>query len=244
MLTYNTNSKTGPVCGGRALSFALPRFAVSNSASCIVCHVNPTGSGMRNSHGNDVVALEELPLERWLDKGDDNWDGYITDQLQIGGDIRMQGIQYNDTDNTQKTSFFPMQADIYSNLILNKNASIFTKVGVKGPGTISMEYWGLINNLPKKAWLRVGRTFPNYGLRVDDHTSFIRGGNFGKTKVGLKSDLNNDGNMENLSEGLLFGPYLSPPAIFEFGIPMIANLEWTASISTSLVNQQSQELIS
>ena len=123
--------------------FALPRFAVANSASCIACHVNPTGGGLRNSHGNDVVALEELPLKRWQDKGDENWDGYITDHLQIGGDLRLQGIQYNNTENTRKSAFFPMQADIYTNIKLNENASIFTKVGVKGAGTINLEYWAL-----------------------------------------------------------------------------------------------------
>ena len=204
-------------------SFALPRFAVANGASCIACHVNPTGSGMRNSHGNDVVALEELPLERWLNKGDENWDGYITENMQIGGDLRLQGIQYNNTDG-RKTAFFPMQADLYTNLKLNKNAVIFTKIGVKGGGTIGMEYWALISNLPRKAWLRVGRTLPNYGLRVDDHTSFIRGGNLGKTSVGLDK------------EGLLFTPYLDPPAILELGVPISSKLEWTASLSTSLIN--------
>ena len=76
---------------------------------------------MRNSHGNDVVALEELPLERWLNKGDENWDGYITDNLQIGGDFRLQGIQYDDTDSTRKTAFFPMQAEIYTHITLNSN---------------------------------------------------------------------------------------------------------------------------
>ena len=90
-------------------SFALPRFAVKNGASCIACHINPTGSGMRNSHGNDVVALEELPMKRWLEKGDENWDGYITENLQIGGDFRIQGVQYTDT--TWKSAVFPMQAD-------------------------------------------------------------------------------------------------------------------------------------
>ena len=211
-------------------SFALPRFAVANGASCIACHVNPTGSGMRNSHGNDVVALEELPLERWLNKGDENWDGYITENMQIGGDLRLQGIQYNDSENIRKTAFFPMQADLYTNLKLNKNAVIFTKIGVKGGGTIGMEYWALISNLPREAWLRVGRTLPNYGLRVDDHTSFIRGGNVSKTLVGLEK------------EGLLFTPYLSPPAILELGVPISPKLEWTASLGTPLINQNNQEM--
>ncbi len=212
--------------------FALPRFAVANGASCIACHVNPTGSGMRNSHGNDVVALDELPLKRWMDKGDENWDGYITENLQIGGDLRLQGIQYTDTSSTRKSAFFPMQADIYTHLKLNKNAVIFTKVGVKGGGTTSMEYWILINNMLSKSWLRVGRAFPNYGLRIDDHTSFIRGGNLGKTSVGLEK------------EGLLFTPLLSPPAIIELGIPIFPKLEWTASYSTSLVygNQEMNNL--
>ena len=210
--------------------FALPRFAVSNGASCIACHVNPTGSAMRNSHGNDVVSLEELPLKRWMNKGDDNWDGHVTEQIQLGGDFRLQGVQYNDTNETQKSAFFPMQADIYVNLKLNDNSSIFTKVGVKSSSSLNMEYWAMIQNLPLKSWLRMGRTLPNYGMRVDDHTSFIRGGNINKTKVGL--------NEEDLteSEGLLFEPYLVPPTILEIGIPLTKKLEWTNSFSTSLIN--------
>ena len=209
-------------------SFALPRFAVANGASCIACHVNPTGSGLRNSHGNEIVALEELPMKRWMDKGDEDWDGFITEHLQIGGDLRLQGIQYNDSDSTRKSSFFPMQADIYTHLKLNKNAGIFSKVGFKGSGPPNIEYWILISDLPQKAWLKVGRTLPNYGLRVDDHTSFIRGGNLGKTSVGLDK------------EGLLFTPFLSLPAILELGVPISARLEWTASLGTSLLNSNQE----
>ena len=209
-------------------TFALPRFAVQNGTSCIVCHVNPTGSGLRNDYGTNVVALEELPLERWLDKGNEDWDGYISDHLQIGGDFRLQGVQYNDSDNKRRSAFFPMQADIYSYLKLNNNAGIFTKIGIRKSSTLSAEYWALVNNLPQNAWLRIGRTLPNYGLRVDDHTSFIRGGNLHRTSV-----LDIDG----LDiEGLIFAPSLlySPPAILELGVPMFGGLQWTTSISTGI----------
>ena len=211
------------------LSFALPRFAIQNGSSCIACHVNPTGSGLRNDYGSNVVALEELPLERWLDKGNEDWDGYISDHLQIGGDFRLQGVQYNETDSTRKSAFFPMQADIYSYLKLNNNAGIFTKIGVRGSSSLSTEYWALVSNLPQNIWLRVGRTLPNYGLRVDDHTSFIRGGNFSRTLLDLDK------------EGLIFGPYLDPPAILELGVPMFGGLQWTSSIGTGIV-KSSEEL--
>ena len=80
---------------------------------------------------------------------------------------------------------------------LNQNAGIFTKVGFKGELPPNMEYWALISNLPLNSWLRVGRTLPNYGLRIDDHTSFIRGGNLNKTNIGLEK------------EGLLFTDFYS-----------------------------------
>ena len=208
------------------LSFALPRFAVKNASSCIACHVNPTGSGLRNDYGTNVVALEELPLERWLD----DWDGYVSEHLQVGGDFRLQGIQYNDSDSTRKSAFFPMQADIYSYLKLNNHAGIFTKIGIRGSETLSTEYWVLVNNLPQNVWLRIGRTLPNYGLRVDDHTSFIRGGNYNRTILDLDR------------EGLLFGPYLNPPKILELGVPMFGGLQWTSSVSMGVVNSTTEEL--
>jgi len=216
------------------LSFALPRFAIQNGASCIACHVNPTGSGLRNDYGTNVVALEELPLERWLDKGNEDWDGYISDHLQIGGDFRLQGVQYNDSDSTRKSAFFPMQAEIYANIKLHENASVFAKIGIprKKDSEPNKEYWALLSNLPQNAWLRIGRTLPNYGLRIDDHTSFIRGGNIDKTLVGLNSGV----------EGLIFTPsiHLSPPAILELGVPMFGGLQWTSSIGTGIVKSNEE----
>ena len=205
---------------------ALPRFALQEGTSCNLCHVDPNGGSLRNDYGI-TVASSELSRSQGSDRIA-NYTGMINEHLRVGGDVRF--LNYNTIDEGQlKSAFFPMQADIYFHLKLNNNAGIFTKIGVRKKSTLSTEYWALLSNLPQNAWVRVGRTLPNYGLRVDDHTSFIRGGNFSRTILGLEK------------EGLIFGPYLDPPAILELGVPMFGGLQWTSSISTSIINN-SEEL--
>ncbi len=201
-------------------AFALPRFAVQNGASCMACHVNPTGSGLRNDYGSNVVALEELPFKKWQSKGDEDWDGTIGDHLQVGGDFRMQGIQFNDSDTTRKSAVFPMQAEVYAFIKLHENAGVFYKLSAdKNSKT---EYWGLFNVLPKNGWIRVGQTLPNYGIRLDDHTSFVRYGNISKTIVGLDSQ-----------EGFqLF--WSKKSSLVEFGLPFGNGFLLTASGGTPL----------
>ena len=129
------------------IAFSLPRFAVQNGSSCIACHVNPTGSGLRNDYGTNVVALEELPLERWLD----DWDGCVSEHLQVGGDFRLQGIQYNDLENNKReTAFFPMQADIYAYLKLNQYAGIpiIDIIDFNYPNSFT-NYWHTMNDIPE-----------------------------------------------------------------------------------------------
>ena len=205
-------------------AFALPRFAVQNGSSCMACHVNPTGSGLRNDYGSNVVALEELPFKRWQAKGNEDWDGTVGDHLQVGGDFRVQGIQYTDT--TRKSAVFPMQAEVYTYLELHENAGMFTKLSAKNSET---EFWGLFKVLPQNGWIRVGQTLPNYGIRLDDHTSFFRYGNMSKTGVGL-----------DYQEGFqLF--WSKKSSLIEFGLPFGNGFLFTASGGTPL-NSGSQEM--
>ena len=39
------------------------------------------------------------------------------------------------------------------------------------------EFFVLIKNIANNLWLKIGKTLPTYGLKLDDHTSFIKGGN-------------------------------------------------------------------
>tara|TARA_B100000029_G_C17604638_1_gene967003 strand:- start:362 stop:1465 length:1104 start_codon:yes stop_codon:yes gene_type:complete len=211
------------------LLLALPRFATQNGTNCIACHVNPTGGALRNDYGTNIVSIDELPMNFWSDEANQDWDGFINDIIQIGGDIRLQGMQYH-KDGEVTSAFFPMQLEIYTFSKLHENAGIYTELGILGKNKLSSEFWGLINSLPFKSWLKIGKTLPNYGLKIDDHSSFIRGGNINRALI---TDFE--------KEGLIFTPYIDPPLIIELGSSIISGLEFTSSLSTTLLQNDSSE---
>src|SRR5579859_3312678 len=65
---------------------AEPYLAVMTGYKCNVCHVNPTGAGMRNDFG--VTYAKVLLPEETVDTVLDSWTGKITDRLRFGGDLR------------------------------------------------------------------------------------------------------------------------------------------------------------
>ena len=89
------------------LLFALPRYSIESASSCLSCHVNPSGGGMRNEYGSNVYSIDELPLKRLIKNADNMWDGYISDNLQIGGDFSI-----NLFDDGLDSRIFPMQSDL------------------------------------------------------------------------------------------------------------------------------------
>src|SRR5580700_5380199 len=67
-------------------STAEPYLAVMMGYKCNVCHVNPTGGGLRNEFG--VTYAKVLLPANTVDNALDSWTGKITDRLQVGGDLR------------------------------------------------------------------------------------------------------------------------------------------------------------
>ena len=121
---------------------------------------------MRNDYGTTIFAMDELPVEGTKDLTNEDWTGFLGDFIEVGADFRIQGFSYTDTtSNKQKTAIFPMQADVYTNIEINDAASLYYKLGL-GPQP-KHEYWGMFHVLPNDGWIRIGRTFPNYGLKLD-----------------------------------------------------------------------------
>ena len=148
-----------------SLIFSLPSYAIEQNSNCINCHVNPTGGLMRNDYGSNIYSLDELSIRKWINE-DKEFDGFISDNIQIGGEFRIQSYR-----GQESNSVFPMQIDLYSNVEFEDNISLFMKYGA------NQELYLLLDDYNNVDWIKIGKTIPDYGLKLDDHTSFIRGGN-------------------------------------------------------------------
>jgi len=208
--------------------FSLPRYSLQESTSCMSCHINPTGGGMRNDYGNNIYSLEELPLKKWINHSDEDWGGYITDNVQIGGDFRLQVFK-----NGEKNRIFPMQADLYSNIDINSKADLYFKIDLSR--RMADEYFIIFNNLIKNSWIKIGQSIPNYGIKIEDHTSFTRGGN--------DNSLFSSSYDSNYDKGLFFDVGEDPPVIVEFGTKY-NGIIFTTSIGTNYISPESYDGIS
>ena len=199
---------------------ATPRFALATGSPCITCHVNPTGGGMRNDYGQSF-AIDDLPMQSESDWAAPWPGGQITDWLRVGGDFRVQALNHEGSDSSRKTPLFAMQSDIYGQILLNDRADILFKTGLD-PTNTTPEFW--INFRPgeRDNYFRIGRFLPNYGMRVDDHTAYIRGGNLRLTH-GLAR------------EGMPFSPMIAKPTALEVGLYPSRRLQLTASVSNGFI---------
>lgn len=146
-------------------SYSLPRFAARTGATCQSCHVNPTGGEMRQAFGVRY-GREELPVPTWSkDFEMEDFTNIIGNVLGIGADMRTLYYSLN-----SNNAFFQMQGDLYVNLHLAKKVSLFLNKGLYS----GFEVFGLLDILPARGYIKVGKFLPDYGTRLDDHTTFIR----------------------------------------------------------------------
>ena len=150
---------------------ALPRFALQKGLKCISCHINPTGGAERNSYGTMMFGRNELPVP--AHEPTTEFNSNLTDQLVLGADIRMQFLYNGDQKNH---AFQAMQGGLYLTAYLNSHTSLFTKFDFTN---LDFEAYGLFSFWSNKFILKAGSFLPAYGIRLDDHTSYTRGGNLG-----------------------------------------------------------------
>ena len=128
--------------------FGLPRFALEQGASCVSCHVNTTCGGISNDYGSNVYNLDELTVRKWISKGDEDWDGYVTYNIHLGGEFRSLSFEGN-----SESATFPMQADIYTKIDINKDVDFYFELPIGSWNNYDM--FLLFNELPNNTWIKI-----------------------------------------------------------------------------------------
>jgi hypothetical protein len=140
---------------------------------CRACHVNPTGGGMRNAHGRQF-AVEHLPMMGKTHESEEAAAAaQVNPYLAFGTDIRFAYLRSQDEATSRfENSFFPMQGDFYLAFTPTDYLTLYYQDGVEASG--SRETFGLFHHPRYNGHLKAGRFTPPFGLKLDDHSAFIR----------------------------------------------------------------------
>lgn len=156
--------------------YSLPRFAVRLNDKCIDCHVNPTGGIIRNENG---WYYGKLPMSMISPREKEfTLSPKLTDNIVFGLDMRGQFLY---SQERSKTDFQDMTGALYSNVKLSEKIDVVTRYDfVQG----IWEAYGVARILPFNGYVKGGKFQPNFGLRIDDHTAYTKGGDFALLRDG------------------------------------------------------------
>lgn len=181
-------------------AWALPRFSLLKGEGCALCHTNPSGAGQRNLYGSDVFGAKELPMKR-----SNAFEATFGEAIRFGGDVRTQLYEVH-TETADRYGFFTMQADLYANWQVAEKLSVYVEQdALRG----TAELFGMWAPKGHEGYAKLGSFLPNYGLKMDDHTAFVRGGNPAAA----------------LKDGLPWAPNYADAGV-EVGLEL-AEIEWT-----------------
>src|SRR6266480_5692150 len=170
---------------------AEPYLMVREGAKCSACHTNQTGGGKRTAfahiHAHDIEHdLDLLPVPA----GVKPFNGELNSYASIGGDLRVQNttifqdrpdrlgrVPTNEAfrrsvrSNDSRLFEFLVygQVDLLPDFVTLYADEDFTS------GATNREAFGMIRGfLPWDTYVKAGRLFPAYSLRVQDDQAFIR----------------------------------------------------------------------
>jgi hypothetical protein len=145
---------------------AEPRYTAMYGQSCVLCHVNPTGGGMRTLYASQFLVPEEL--SRPVDGGEDSalFNPEVSPGLVLGADLRT--LMYQREGGAG--SVFSMQGDLYLQAQVSSGVTIYLEQGQSRAG----EIFGIAHLLPLDGYVKAGRFIPDHGWKWADHQMFNR----------------------------------------------------------------------
>jgi len=170
---------------------AEPYLMVRQGAKCSACHTNQTGGGKRTAfahiHAHDILQdLDLLPIP----PGMKAFNGEVNQYLSFGSDLRVRNTTVFEDRPDQlgrvpdneafrrhvRSNDFGVnefllygQVDVWPDIVTLYADEDFTS------GANNREVFGMIRGVvPWDTYLKAGRFFPTYGLRVQDDEAFVR----------------------------------------------------------------------
>lgn len=142
--------------------------------SCGGCHVNPSGGMLRNKAGF-TYGTKTLPWKTNIPEEIQSGLNIIKNNrfITIGGDFR--GLILSREGSDVNPLFFPMQADFYANANVGNHIALLAQIGMERGGNSAVrEEFIMLKDFPHNSYIKAGKFIPPYGLRLEDHTAFIR----------------------------------------------------------------------
>jgi hypothetical protein len=176
---------------------AEPYVALRAGAKCTACHVNPTGGGKRTEFGAlygaltmSASRLAAAPSGAKDDAVPLPWTGRLNEHLAIGGDLRADLDAARVPDQPSSLAFATRSAQLYLEVSpVPDRLTLYVDERVAPGAALNRETYALLWSREHGAYLKAGRFFLPYGLRLEDDTAFIRqasGINFTSSDDGIE----------------------------------------------------------
>ena len=163
-------------------AYAYPQFQLATgNTRCNQCHFGPAGGGLIAPYGRDEA---EGSLSTTAGSG-----GFfhglfeLPEWVALGGDLRGATVIKGARDSRPQYLTFPMQMDLYARFSggpVSFNLTLGMRGGARGVSApvsqrfLSREHFVMWQPEETGWYARAGRFFAPYGLRLQDHTAFLR----------------------------------------------------------------------
>lgn len=163
--------------------FSLPRLAAEHAVACKSCHINPNGGGARTEFGNHSVAFNELCLPQTKKLVENKFKKpRLSENVLVGFDSRYLVFENGRIVRMQTDAFVTFEP--VTNFYYHFR---FWEDGIN-------ENYALLYLDEQKYYVKIGRFAPAYGLRMDDHKTYVRenlgfGSNFYRDGISVGAEI-------------------------------------------------------
>ena len=169
-------------------ALAEPYLAVRSGQSCSGCHVNPSGGGKRNDAG--VLYGQRVLPARTVE---DAWNGRVSPYLALGGDLRFNASYIERANQSNESAFDTERSGLYLEINALPDLTLYIDQQM-APTSSNRETYLLWWTEDRQRYLKAGRLFLPYGLRLEDDSAYIRdvsGINFSSADEGVEVGMDN-----------------------------------------------------